>query len=464
MTKGIARRTNLSIASVGILTFVGILVETSMNVTFPALMKIFAEPLGTVQWLTTGYLLMVTLVMGTTAFLLKRFKKRNLFLFSIGISTLGIICCLTAPNFWVLMLGRLFQASGTGISTPLMFSIIFSEIPREHWGTYSGIAAMLISLAPALGPTYGGIMNHYFSWRTIFSFALLLVLVSLLIGILNIRDNEKQQHNKFDTWGFLTLSFFLILLEFGIQQLSKNYLYAITLLFLGIISLVLFIRHEKNSTDSQQLINPLVFRNKYLMFRLFNYFVLQLINISMSFIIPVFSENILQANSLIAGLVLLPGSLLGSLTAPLAGRWYDQVGAKKPLLTSNCLIIAGMLLFTLFINDLNIWLIGLFFIVTRLGFNAGFGNTMSDASKAVPLTQKADQNSLFSMSQQYAGSIGTAIMAAIISLQGTGINNTKNSILSGTQLGFGLLLIFGIAALICTLTLSKKDQQNKFNK
>ncbi|MFM9598187.1 MFS transporter, partial [Streptomyces scabiei] len=73
------------------------------------------------------------------------------------------MCCLTAPNFWVLMLGRLFQASGTGISTPLMFSIIFSEIPREHWGTYSGIAAMLISLAPALGPTYGGIMNHYFS-------------------------------------------------------------------------------------------------------------------------------------------------------------------------------------------------------------------------------------------------------------------------------------------------------------
>ncbi|MFM9597027.1 hypothetical protein ACKI1O_47645, partial [Streptomyces scabiei] len=115
-----------------------------------------------------------------------------------------------------------------------------------------------------------------------FSFALLLVLVSLLIGILNIRDNEKQQHNKFDTWGFLTLSFFLILLEFGIQQLSKNYLYAITLLFFGIISLVLFIRHEKNSTDSQQFINPLVFKNKYLMFRLFNYFVLQLINISMS--------------------------------------------------------------------------------------------------------------------------------------------------------------------------------------
>lgn len=110
MNETVSRKTNISVASVGILTFTGILIETSLNVTFPTLMSTFNEPLAVVQWLTTGYLLMVTLMMGATAFLLKRFKARQLFLVASGLAIIGGILCLFAPEFWLLMLGRLLQA------------------------------------------------------------------------------------------------------------------------------------------------------------------------------------------------------------------------------------------------------------------------------------------------------------------------------------------------------------------
>ena len=112
-------RTKLSILAVGLLSFSGILVENSMNVTFPTLMKEMDVSLSTVQWLTTGYLLLVTIVMGTTAFVLKKFAPKTLFLFAIIISFVGGSVAMIAPDFWILLLGRLLQAVATGIATPL---------------------------------------------------------------------------------------------------------------------------------------------------------------------------------------------------------------------------------------------------------------------------------------------------------------------------------------------------------
>ncbi|KGH64654.1 MFS transporter permease [Oenococcus oeni IOEB_C23] len=461
MDKEVTNQTKITIAVVGILTFIGILVETSMNVTFPTLMKTFDQSLSTVQWLTTGYLLMVTLVMGSTSFLLKRFDKRRLFLLGAILSLAGGLLCLVAPNFPFLLCGRLLQASATGISIPLMFSVIFTAVPMKKWGTYTGFAAMLISLAPALGPTYGGIMNHYFSWRAIFSITSLLVIISFALGLVNFKRTQSLQTAKFDLKGFLTLSIFLIFLEFGIQQLSSHLTIALILLFIGFVALLAFIVHEQK--EKNVLFNPAIFKQRYLMFRLVNYFMLQMINISLSFVIPIYTENVLFVNSLIAGLVLLPGSLLGSMIAPAAGRWYDRVGAKRPLVYSNWLVILGMLLFTVFISRLSIIMIGLAFVITRLGFNLGFGNTMSDASKAVVPQQKADQNALFSMSQQYAGSIGTAIMSTIISFQEKGAVTNHSGITHGCQLGFAFLLICGLSAQVITLISNKELLSNEIN-
>jgi MFS family permease len=141
---------------VALMSFMGVLTETSLNVSFPALMQQFNVSLSTVQWVTAGYLLTAALVMLTSAFMKRRFTNRQLFITSALLFIIGDILCGAAPVFWVMLLGRIVQAGCVGLCTPLMVNIILDVVPRQKLGTYLGIANLIILIAPALGPTFGG--------------------------------------------------------------------------------------------------------------------------------------------------------------------------------------------------------------------------------------------------------------------------------------------------------------------
>lgn len=123
---------------------------------------------------------------------------------------------------------------------------------------------------------------------------------------------------------------------------------------------------------------------------------MQFINIGVAFVIPVFSQNYLHVNAMTAGLIVLPGSILGAIVAPIAGRYYDQHGPKLPFLVANIAMMIGTGLMFLLTPQLTITVTALIYMCLRLGFNSGFGNTISDASKQVSLAnKKGDVNSLF---------------------------------------------------------------------
>lgn len=146
-----------ALGAVALMTFIGILNETSMNVTYPELAGLFHVSLDVVQWITTGYLLMVTITMGTTAYLLRQFTAQRLHLVAVTTFIVGDVLSAMAVNFPMLLVGRLIQSVATGLATPILFHLIFTEIPREKLGAMTGLAGMVISFAPALGPTYGGL-------------------------------------------------------------------------------------------------------------------------------------------------------------------------------------------------------------------------------------------------------------------------------------------------------------------
>ncbi len=156
------------VAIVALMSFMGVLTETSMNVTFPALMREFKVSLSTVQWVTAGYLLMAALVMLTSAYMKRRFTNRQLFVAAAILFGLGDVICGAALNFWVLLVGRLIQAGCVGLCTPLMVNIILEVVPQHKLGTYIGLANLIILIAPAMGPTFGGAVVAFASWRMIF--------------------------------------------------------------------------------------------------------------------------------------------------------------------------------------------------------------------------------------------------------------------------------------------------------
>ncbi|AXX64545.1 MFS transporter [Bombilactobacillus bombi] len=456
MDQPVTIKTKLSILATGFLSFIGILIETSMNVTFPTLMKEFQVTLSTVQWVTTGYLLLVTIVMSTTSYLVKRFDARKIFLTAATMCLLGTIICAAASTFSILMLGRLLEAIATGLSTPTLFHIILSRIPTNKLGIYTGFATMVTSFAPALGPTYGGIINNYMSWRMIFIGVLPIIVIVMLTGGLTISLQARHDNPKFDFLGLAILAGLMVTLIISIDQggkqgfTSNNFIVGI---IITIILMLFFMYHLKYG--KRQLLNFQILRYPIVSLRAINFFILQFMNIGISFVIPILAEETLKTNSMVAGLILLPGSILGAIISPIAGSVYDRKGSFLPLFISNISMLFGAILFTLLTHKITITLIMIFYCFMRGGFNFGYGNTMSDASKLVAINEKPDVNSLFNTLQQYAGSLGTGIMSAVVSAQQLNLAHNSSMIAKtaakGCQLDFLILIILAIIALSTTL-------------
>ncbi|MFB9770320.1 MFS transporter [Lactiplantibacillus modestisalitolerans] len=450
MTNPVTLRVKLSILAVGLLTFLGVLIETSMNVTFPTLTKDLNVSLGTVQWLTTGYLLLTTIVMSTTAFILKKFNPRNIFLVAVSLCLIGSLICWSAPNFTILMAGRLLQAVATGLSTPLMFSLIFDQIPAARLGLYTGIAGVVISLAPALGPTYGGIVNRIWSWREIFVGILPLILIILILGWLTIRGTARGTHGvHFDYLGVAGLAIIFITILFTFDEagrhgwLSREF-------WLGVLIALLFgaALTWYNHRSRRQLIDFSILKLPVLRLRLFSYFGLQFMNIGLSFVLPIFAQTVLKADSAQAGLMLLPGSLLGSVVGLIAGQLFDKRGATLPLMLSGILITIGCSLFFFTASSLTLISITWIYVLVRIGFNFGFSSALSDGSLQVQGAQKSDQNSLFSMMQQYAGSLGTNVLSVVISAVALTTSDAVLSTARGATIDFAILTLLAILILI----------------
>ena len=451
----VSMRVKLSILAVGLLSFTGILIETSMNVTFPTLTKVLNVSLGTVQWLTTGYLLLTTIVMSTTAYVLKKFDPLKIFIFAAGLCLLGSIICMTAPNFSVLMGGRLLQAVATGLSTPLMFSLIFEEIPSSKLGLYTGLAGVVISLAPALGPTYGGIVNRMWTWREIFVGVIPLIILLTIIGWFSIRGKARGTKGiSFDYLSVIWLAaiFSMILFTFD-QAGSHGWTSSQFLMWVVGSILVVLLFAWYNNRSSRQLIDFSILKLPVLRLRLFSYFSLQFINIGLSFVLPIFAQTALHLDSAQAGLMLLPGSLFGAVFGLFAGQLYDKKGATLPLLISGVLITAGSGLFWIKSENLTLFSITVIYSVLRIGFNFGFGTSLSDGSMQVQGTSKSDQNSLFSMMQQYAGSLGTNVLSVVISAVAltSGTKNTVLNTIAGTKIDFIVLTVLSLLVLISVI-------------
>lgn len=439
----------LAIFSVALLTFIGILNETSMNVTYPELSREFGASLDLTQWITTGYLLMVTITMGTTAYLLRQFKARSLHISAVLAFIIGDLLCAMAPSFWLLLGGRLIQAVATGLSTPILFHLIFTEIPRERLGAMAGFAGMVISFAPALGPTYGGWISEAISWRMIFWLLLPFVLVSLFLGQLTIRNQPLGNKQPFSYGSLASLTVALFAFIYGLSTLGKHGLnWQLCLwVLVAIVFFSLFV--YVNNHGASQLFDLRVFKIKTLRLSTLTYFNLQFINIGISLVIPLYAEYVLGASSTVAGLILLPGSVLGAFTSPVAGRLADSQGFAVPVTFGGILVLLGTACFVVFQSHLTPLLIMTFFIALRIGFNFAFSNTISNATLQVEAKNSADVNSIFNMVQQFAGSTGTVFLAAALAAFQNGTATTfKARSYVGGRFDFYFLLLMGVIVVI----------------
>ncbi|MBO0481852.1 MFS transporter [Candidatus Enterococcus courvalinii] len=427
-----------AVIATGIMSFAGVLIETAMNVTFPTLIKQFDLTTAQVQWVTTIYLLMISIIVPLSTYLNRNFSIRKLFLFSNLLFLAGILVDFFSPTFMILLIGRLLQGIATGIALPLMFHIILTYAPMNRRGAMIGVGTLTTAIAPAIGPTYGGILTSAFTWNHIFLFLVPVLLVSLVIGLFAIPETKVEKSGHLDLLSVLGLC---LLFSGALTFLSTiGQLISWIALIIAIIGFLVF--YQRSKTIEQPLIRLSILSNKTFRLFLFSFLVYQFLLLGVSFVLPNFIQIVQGDTAFIAGLSMLPGAAIGAILSPFSGKLLDQHGPKKPILAGLILSMIGWLALVLLIGHASlIWLVACH-VFYMIGIGLSYSNMMTTGMNALSEEFQGDGNALFNTLQQFSGAIATSLVAIIINLvQDHSTLHYEAATTLGSKAALGVLLV-----------------------
>jgi len=221
--------------------------------------------------------------------------------------------------------------------------------------------------------------------------------------------------------------------------LSWEFLGGVGLAIVAIWGYIVLAKHS-----SRQLLKLEIFKNPVFTYSFFAYFTLQFCNIGINFALPNYAQIVVGATSLIGGLMLLPGSLVTAILQPWFGHLLDEHGARLPILMGSTLFTIAALVFMAFGQHLSVVLIAIMYVVFSVGRSMAFSNTLTNGLKEVDMSQRADANAIYNTGQQFAGSIGTTILAALMSSVNVSGMSYAHETAIGSQLAFGLIFVLSI--------------------
>ena len=321
-----------AILAAGLFSFCGVLIETATNITFPTLMNEFHISTSLVQWMTTGNLLMMGIMIPISSYLKRRFQTKKLFLVAGFLFSIGLIVDIFAQQFTLLLIGRFIQGAGVGIALPMMYNIILEESPKRFLGLMMGCGSFVTAAAPAIGPTFGGIMTQYFTWRYIFICVLPVIVLASFIGYFCMSEQIINKHEKFDLLSFIAVAFAFVALIMGFSNLNQvvdHLVFVLCCFIIGISSLYYFTKRQLHIKNP--LIHLDIFNHKSFTFHTLAIMFLQMTTLGFGLLLPSYVQIVLQQSATKGGIVLLPGAIVGAVLAPIGGFILDKFGAKKPI-------------------------------------------------------------------------------------------------------------------------------------
>ncbi len=162
--------------------------QSALSTAYPTLMRYFQIPASTVQWLTTGFMLIMCVMMPVSPWLLSNIGFKSLFLAVLAIFDLGTLLIIVAPTFWLVLLGRAMEAVGVGILFPSYQTVLLSITPRTERGSVMGVAGLVMGSALAVGPIISGLVLRVTTWQGLFVTFLLIITAVLLVGFGTIKN------------------------------------------------------------------------------------------------------------------------------------------------------------------------------------------------------------------------------------------------------------------------------------
>lgn len=444
----INQHTIAAIVATGLMSFCGVIVETAMNVAFPELMREFHITTNVVQWMTSIYLLIVAIVVPLSALFKAKYRTRNLFLVAITLFITGVVIDGLAPQFWLLLLGRAIQGIGTGISLPLMFNIIMEQVPSEKLGMMMGFGNLITGIAPAIGPTLGGIITTQLTWRWIFIILLPLLVCSLLLGWWGIQQKSALQAVRIDLISSGWIAVMFTGLVFGFSNLSTMSFWSWQVggaLLVGLVAMGSLTQRSLHLTHP--ILDFHLFGNHRFAGHVLIFFLTQMCSLGFAFLLPNYIQLVNGNTALTAGLIVMPAGIGGAIFAPIGGRLLDHFGPKKPVMAGASLMALSIICFALMSRRMSNLMISLVYIFYMIGMGSLMGTIMTSALASLPAEQSTQGNAILNTLQQFAGSMGTSVVATIVAMSQHG-HTTPVTTALGTQHAFCLLVVFVLIILV----------------
>ncbi|SHE45887.1 MFS transporter, DHA2 family, lincomycin resistance protein [Devosia limi DSM 17137] len=418
-----AARNRLVIVILLVSTFVVFLNETIMSVAIPHLMKDLGVTASAAQWLTTAFLLTMAVVIPVTGFLLQRINTRPIFVAAMSIFSLGTLVCALAPGLELLVAGRVVQATGTAIMMPLLMTTVMTLVPLEGRGKTMGNISIVMSVAPAIGPTIGGFILANFDWRFMFYFTLPIAILTLVLGAMRIRNVSTPRFAPLDVFSVIVSALAFGGLVYGLSSLGEASEHGSAIpswvpIAVGLVAMAIFVwRQIGLQHQNKALLDLRTLQHKNYTFALLTMAAAMVALLGTSILMPIYTQSVLGLDTLQTGMILLPGGLLMGLLGPVVGRLYDRHG-PRPLLVPGAIMVSAVMWALTFVGTTTpVWAVIAGHIVLSVGLAFTFTPLFTASMSSVPMPLYSHASAILGSVQQVAGAAGIALFVAVMSLR-----------------------------------------------
>lgn len=421
----------------GFATFLATFNETFLNVALNPIMEDLSVNAGTVQWVSTAYMLAAAVMVPVAGFLYKKIRTSFLMAASLVLLAAGSIIGGFAPNFALLVVARVVQALGTGIVVPVGMNLVLAVAPKNKIGTYMGIIGAMTTFGPAFGPIAAGVLLAHGTWHVLFFALAILSALCLVCSILWVGDIAQLTHPHMDAASVAFAAIGLIGLLYGVSTVfSGQIVVAVVTLVVGLAALIAFVVRQRRIPEPFLNLEP--FGNRAFVLGVLLVIAALMTVFSMNILLPLFMESALGFTPLQAALTLLPACLVSCILAPVAGKVFDRYGVGW-LVSVGMAVIACFVLALSFTGGTTTSLrIVLLYAPAIAGCACVMGPAQSYALSSLDRRMYPHGVTIVSTTFQIAGCVGSSVFVGILSAVSASREAMGQSAAAGTAAGFDM--------------------------
>ncbi|WP_425433892.1 MDR family MFS transporter [Marininema mesophilum] len=398
--------------------FFTILNETLLSVALTKLMVVFNVDATTIQWLTTGFMLVMGILMPISAVFIQWFTTRQLFIGVMTVFLLGTLIAACAVNFPMLLAGRMIQAVGTGLLIPIVMNTLLLIYRPEVRGKAMGTFGLVIMFAPAIGPTLSGVIVDLLGWRWLFIIVIPFAIFSMLFALRFLQNVGEVTRPRVDILSILLSTIGIGGTIYGFSSAGKDpegfmSISSISVILIGLISLLLFVLRQLKLDEP--LLDVRVFTYKSYSKSMSLYVIIIMIMLASEIVLPMYLQGPLGYSAKITGLLLLPGALLHGLLSPVMGSLFDKFGPRRLFIPGAFVLVGVMFFFSNISPSLPIWTFIIANIALMISISAIAMPAETNALNELPKNLYPHGTAIANTLQPFGGALGVSVLVNIMS-------------------------------------------------